>query len=144
MLLDIESVKEIFLDVLNRSYIAAYAPVDVDFTKGEDFQFSMNYKDKVSLRLTHTTSEIFTSSFSLEDRNVTDRIGLENAIEYGLQNDGESDSYSANYANEIYFALRTFEKYGITVEHLIDSGKFEMTDVIRYHTHMKLPMPIRD
>ena len=141
MLLDLENIKLIFLEVLNKTIISTYAPVDIDFTCANDFQFSMNYnKEKVTLRLTHKTEEIYSTTFSSEDRNINDRIGLENAIEYGLV----LEEYASIYKNEIYFALRTFEKYGITFEHLMDSGDFSPEDVIKFHSKMRLPLPIRD
>ena len=141
MLLDLENIKLIFLEVLNKTIISTYAPIDIDFTCANDFQFSMNYnKEKVTLRLTHKTEEIYSTTFSSEDRNINDRIGLENAIEYGLV----LEEYAAIYKNEIYFALRTFEKYGITFEHLMDSGDFSPEDVIKFHSKMKLPLPIRN
>lgn len=141
MLLDLENIKLIFLEVLNKTIISTYAPVDIDFTCANDFQFSMHYnKEKVTLRLTHKTEEIYSTTFSSEDRNINDRIGLENAIEYGLV----LEEYTSIYINEIYFALRTFEKYGITFEHLMDSGDFSPKDVIKFHSKMKLPLPIRD
>ena len=141
MLLDLENIKLIFLEVLNKTIISTYAPVDIDFTCANDFQFSMNYnKEKVTLRLNHKTEEIYSTTFSSEDRNINDRIGLENAIEYGLM----LEEYVSSYKNEIYFALRAFEKYGITFEHLMDSGGFNPEDVIKFHSKMKLPLPIRN
>ena len=145
MLLDLENIKLIFLEVLNKTIISTYAPVDIDFTCANDFQFSMHYnKEKVTLRLTHKTEEIYSTTFSSEDRNINDRIGLENAIEYGLMLEEHDNSYASIYKNEIYFALRTFEKYGITFEHLMDSGDFNPEDVIKFHSKMKLPLPIRN
>ena len=141
MLLDLENIKLIFLEVLNKTLIATYAPIDIDFTCADDFQFSMHYnKEKVTLRLNHKTEEIYSTTFSSEDRNINDRIGLENAIEYGLM----LEEYASSYKNEIYFSLRTFEKYGITFEHLMDSGDFSPEDVIKFHSKMRLPLPIRD
>ena len=145
MLLDLENIKLIFLEVLNKTIIATYAPIDIDFTSSDDFHFSMHYNnEKVTLRLTHKTEEIYSTTFSSEDRNINDRIGLENAIEYGLMLEDCDNSYASIYKNEIYFALRTFEKYGITFEHLMDSGDFSPEDVIKFHSKMRLPLPIRD
>lgn len=145
MLLDLENIKLIFLEVLNKTIISTYAPVDIDFTCANDFQFSMHYnKEKVTLRLTHKTEEIYSTTFSSEDRNINDRIGLENAIEYGLMLEEYDNSYASIYKNEIYFALKTFEKYGITFEHLMDSGGFNPEDVIKFHSKLKLPLPIRN
>lgn len=145
MLLDLENIKLIFLEVLSKTIIATYAPIDIDFTCADDFQFSMHYnKEKVTLRLNHKTEEIYSTTFSSEDRNINDRIGLENAIEYGLMLEEHDNSYASIYKNEIYFALRTFEKYGITFEHLMDSGDFNPEDVIKFHSKMKLPLPIRN
>lgn len=145
MLLDLENIKLIFLEVLNKTIIATYAPIDIDFTCANDFHFSMHYNnEKVTLRLKHKTEEIYSTTFSSEDRNINDRIGLENAIEYGLMLEEHDNSYASIYKNEIYFALRTFEKYGITFEHLMDSGDFNPEDVIKFHSKMKLPLPIRN
>lgn len=144
MLFNPQDIKLIFLDILKKHALSAYLPVDLDFSNPEDFTFSLNLKDHVTLRLTYFKGDVFNVKISNEERNFLDRVSLENAIEFGINEIEMYDIIKSEYSEVIYGALSVFEKYGITVEHLKNSGNLTDKDVIKYHSHFSLPLPIRD